>query len=79
MPNITLAVDDETARRMKAHPEIRWTEVARQAIQRKLQELALFEEAFTDSQLTEEDVRELARAVDERLAGRYRRDVAGSE
>ena len=33
--NMTMAIPDKTFDVMKRHPEIRWTEVARQAIERK--------------------------------------------
>ncbi|WP_258084061.1 hypothetical protein [Thermococcus thermotolerans] len=32
MPNITLSVPPDLYRRMKKHPEIKWSEVARRAI-----------------------------------------------
>ncbi|NJE10662.1 hypothetical protein [Thermococcus sp. MAR1] len=32
MPNITLSVPPDLYRRMKRHPEIKWSEVARKAI-----------------------------------------------
>ena len=32
MPNITLSVPPELYRKMKEHPEIKWSEVARRAI-----------------------------------------------
>ncbi|EEB74505.1 hypothetical protein [Thermococcus sp. AM4] len=32
MPNITLSVPPDLYRRMKKHPEIKWSEVARKAI-----------------------------------------------
>ena len=67
MPNITLALDDETARWVKAHPEIRWSEVARQAIRRKLRELHALDAAFAASELTKADVDRLARKAKERL------------
>ncbi len=32
MPNVTFAVPEETFRKMKEHPEIKWSEIARKAI-----------------------------------------------
>ena len=32
MPNLTLSMPDDVHRRMKQHPEIRWTHVMRQAV-----------------------------------------------
>ena len=36
MANLTLSVSDELYRKMAMHPEYRWSEVARQAIEAKL-------------------------------------------
>lgn len=39
MTNITFKVDDELHKKMKAHPEIKWTEILRQAIMDYLQKV----------------------------------------
>jgi len=39
MVNMTLAIPKPIHDQMKKHPEIKWTEVARQAIERKAAEL----------------------------------------
>lgn len=39
MVNMTLAIPKETHAKMKQYKEIKWTEVARQALERKLKEL----------------------------------------
>ncbi len=67
MPNMTLALDDETAREVKAHPEIRWSEVARQAIRHKVRELHALDAAFADSDLSQADVDRLAKQAKKRL------------
>ena len=67
MPNITLAVDDETLREVRGHPEVRWSEVARQAIRRKLRELHALDTAFANSKLTKVDIERLARKANEGL------------
>jgi uncharacterized protein YhaN len=38
MTNVTFSVDDELNKRMKSHPEIKWSEVCRQAILKYLEE-----------------------------------------
>jgi hypothetical protein len=73
MPNITLALDEETARWVKAHPEIGWSEVARQAIRRKLRELHAIDAAFAASELTQADVDRLTRRAKERLLREVRK------
>jgi hypothetical protein len=73
VPNITLALDEETARWVKAHPEVGWSEVARQAIRRKLRELHALDAAFAESQLTQADIRRLTRKAKERLVREVRK------
>jgi hypothetical protein len=41
MVNVTLSVPEKTHKVMKKHKEIRWTEVARQAIIKKANEIEL--------------------------------------
>ena len=70
VPNMTLALDDATSREVKAHPEIKWSEVARQAIQRKVREPQALDAAFANSDLTESDVQHLADAANKNLLKR---------
>ena len=67
MPNINLALDKETARWVRAHPDIRWSEVARQAIRRKIRELHALDVAFSNSKLDRTDIERLSQNVKERL------------
>jgi hypothetical protein len=39
MGNLTLSVPDELHERMRKHPEIKWSEVARQAFEEKVEKL----------------------------------------
>ena len=64
MANITLSLPEELYQKLKEHPEIRWSEVARKAIQQYLDELELLDKLTSKSQLTEDDVRELSDLID---------------
>jgi len=64
MPNVTVSVDDALKDQMDDHPEINWSEVARQAIREKIRDLRVMEELVEGSKLTEEDVDELAARID---------------
>lgn len=70
MPSITVNVDDGLKERMDQHPEINWSEVTRQAIQRKIEHLELLDELVADSELTPDDVDEIAARIDRRARGR---------
>lgn len=75
MPTVTVSVDENLKHRMEDHPEINWSEVARQSFQQKLSELGkldLMDELLEDSQLTEDDVDELAALVNDGALERLR-------
>lgn len=44
MANVTLAVTDELYNKMKKHSEFKWSEVARQAIEQKIQDAELLKD-----------------------------------
>jgi len=68
MTNITLALPDELHLRMKEHPEIRWSEVVRQTIQEKVEELELMNKLTKKSKLTKKDVELISRKIDGNVA-----------
>lgn len=72
MPNLTLSVPDALYEEMRKHPEIRWSEVARQALARKLEDLRRLDALLARSALDESDVRELGRRVKEGVWRRHR-------
>ena len=63
MVNITLAISNEIRARMIRHNEIKWSEVARRAIEGKLNEIELEEEILSKSKLTKKDVDEIAHKI----------------
>jgi hypothetical protein len=73
MPNITLSLPADVHEEMKNYPEIRWSEVARKAIIRKLTDLKRLDELLNRSGLAEADVAELDHLVKRGLAKRYKR------
>ena len=69
--NITLSVGDEVFERMKEHSEIRWSEVARRAIEARLELLDVLDVIGSKSRLTEKDVEELSAKVKRGVARRH--------
>lgn len=63
MANMTLSVPDELQARLKNHPEIVWSEVARRAMAEKLEQLELFEKLVAKSKLTEKDAFEIGEKI----------------
>jgi len=68
MTNITVSVNTDLKKRMEEHPEINWSEVARQAFQQKVNDLDIMDEIASKSELTEEDVREISEQIDRNAA-----------
>ena len=70
MPTVTVNVDDDLKDQMDDHPEINWSEVARSAFEEKVDDLEMMKRLSSDSELTEEDVDELATLIDSNVAER---------
>lgn len=70
MVNVTLAVPEELHKVMKRHPEIKWSEVARQAMWEYAKKLELLDEITSKSKLSEKDVLEIG-VVKKGIAERY--------
>jgi len=65
MPSITVNVDDDLKERMENHPEINWSEVTQQAIHEKAETLEVMDELTSKSELTGNDVQEIADRINE--------------
>lgn len=72
MTNMTLSLPEELHREMRSHPEVRWAEVARRAIQRELERLHTYDRLLAGSALTEKDAVALGREVRQAAARRRR-------
>ncbi|HQT44472.1 MAG TPA: hypothetical protein PLO51_00685 [Candidatus Micrarchaeota archaeon] len=59
MVNVTLSVSEEIYKKMQSHPEYRWSEIARQAIEQRLNDAELLE-----------DLRAIAKAEKEHAEGK---------
>lgn len=70
MTSLTLSVSKELKKLMDAHPEINWSEVARQSIMQKIVLLDRMNKLFKNSKLTEADAIRLGRKVNKRIAQR---------
>ena len=68
MGNITLMVPEELQKRMKKHKEIRWSEVIRKAIEKKITDLELLDKITSKSKLTEKDALEISKKIDSGVA-----------
>ena len=72
MVNITLSVPEELHEIMKKYPEIKWSEVARQAMWVYAKKLELLDRIAEKSRLTEEDALEIGELINKSTSIRYR-------
>ncbi len=71
MTNMTLAIPEELMAIMKKHKELKWSEIAREALWDKAKELELMDKLTAKSKLTEKDAIEIGRKINEAVARRH--------
>ena len=71
MTNMTLAIPEELHEIMRRHKEIKWSEIARQALWLQAKKLELMNKILVKSKLTEEDALEISRKVNRGIAKRH--------
>ena len=72
MPSMTLSIPQELHTLIKRHNEIRWSEIARRAIEDYAKKIALLNTMTAQSDLTEEDVMTLDTKVKSGIQQHYR-------
>jgi hypothetical protein len=73
MPNITISVTEEMRQKMEGHPEVRWSNAIRAAIDRKLEDFNEAEKLAKKSRLTESDVKTLSKKADKSISEHAKR------
>ena len=63
MANITLAIPDELHEKMKKMKEIRWSEIARRAIEQRINDLETMNKITSKSRFTKKDIEELSKKI----------------
>ncbi len=71
MASMTLAIPADLKAKMRQFPEINWSEVARQAILQKTQQLGQLNRLLSRSTLTEQDTIEIGRQIKRRVWKRH--------
>ena len=74
VPNMTIRVPDDLKRAIDEHPEINWSEVARQSMWDYLRKLRVADEIASRSELTEEGAEQLSEELKRDVAAHYRDD-----
>jgi len=63
MANMTLSIPDELHKKMKKLSEIRWSEIARRAIEQRIDDLEVMNKIACKSKLTKKDVEEISKKI----------------
>ncbi|MEW5896372.1 MAG: hypothetical protein AB1668_01655 [Nanoarchaeota archaeon] len=71
MVNMTLSVPEELHQEMLAHSEIKWSDVARQAFEKKVIELHWMDKLLEKSTLTEKDAEEIGHRIKREIRKRF--------
>ena len=70
MPNLTIAIPEELRKKLSEFKVMNWSEVAREAFEKKIIQLRILESFSKDSELTQEDALRLGKKVNEALSKR---------
>ncbi len=71
MGNMTLSVPEELHKRMREHTELKWSDIARQAFEKKLREIELADRLLSKSELTEEDAERIGHKIKDKVRKRF--------
>jgi len=78
MPNMTLSLPEEVYKIVKAHNEVRWSEIARRAIEEYARKIERMNALTQESGLTEEDIMSLDRKVKAGIQKHYKSRASGN-
>ncbi len=71
MANMTLSIPENLHKEMNMHSEIKWSDVARQAFEKKIKELHWMDEVLKNSKLTEEDAERIGHKIKGEIRKRF--------
>ncbi len=71
MTNMTLALPEDLHSIMRKHEEIKWSEVARQALWTQARKFELMDKILSKSKLTEKDSLKIGREINRGIAKRH--------
>lgn len=71
MVSVTLSVPEELKSEMDQHPEMNWSEIARQAIKEKITVLKRMDAILSSSKLTKKDALNLGKKINKAVAKRF--------
>mgnify|MGYP001570347003 CR=1 FL=1 len=71
MTNMTLSIPEELHKKMKQMSEVKWSEIARRAIEERINDLEIINKIASKSKLTKKDVEEIGKKIKRGIAKRH--------
>jgi len=71
MPNMTLSIPEFLHKEMLQHSEVRWSDIARQAFEKRVKELHWIDTLLDKSQLTEKDAERIGHKIKHEMRKRF--------
>lgn len=71
MVNMTLSIPKELHEKMKCMSEIKWSEIARRAIEERINDLETMNRIASKNKLTKKDVEEISKKIKRSAAKRF--------
>ncbi|MFW5846909.1 MAG: hypothetical protein ACOCUU_01995 [Nanoarchaeota archaeon] len=71
MTNITLAIPEDLHNLIKKHSEIKWSEIARQAMWTQAKKMELMDQILSKSELTEKDAKKIGEKIKKDIAKKH--------
>jgi len=71
MGNITLAIPDKLHKKLRTHSDIRWSEVIRRILEKRIRDLEIMDEIVSRSKFSDADIDELGEKIKEGMAKRH--------
>ena len=73
MVNMTLSIPEDLYKEMMAHSEFKWSDIARQAFEKKIRELHWMDEVLKKSKMTEKDAEKIGHGIKAEMRKRFRK------
>ena len=76
MPNMTLSLPEDVYKMVKSHKEVRWSEIARRAIEDYAKKVSLLDAMTAQSELTQDDIMVLDKQIKSGVHQHYKNKAA---
>jgi len=74
MVNMTLSIPEELHKKMKQMSDIRWSEIARRAIEQRVNDLETLNKLASKSKITDKDIEEISKKIKRAAAIKFDED-----